>query len=444
MSTVTVSVVDQPDSFTMLREEEQFVMRSQRSLAVVLLPSSLSSLNGNLHTLFLPIVKAPSNDAEIFSTGALRSDAEKQWESFSIPSSQLLLWHVDGPSPVMSEHEITELDPSEFVLGFEPLLPRKRRLLKGIRDQIASSPAVTFLAILSIVLGYIVSMSSPLPIPAEKEAISAVVKILANTSHMTPSPIPVPSPSPVSYESVALARVPPSSLSTLAPTIELRPAAMLTPNTESLVRPRSSAPLKPTNDCTTPSYSLSLTTTKALSIFPPTVKSLSLPSSSTSAQALNTRLSSTLQDFFSANAVGKALYSDMKDLIDALDELLHVITSQASSALSLTFGAVDTLREHIHRGNRRARERARRIRSRGTQALHDAHGLAWARVELAQRRAKEIHARLNEEAAAVVERVQRSWDERVAERERRRVARKERRALRDRARANRRAARAAT
>jgi hypothetical protein len=73
----------------------------------------------------------------------LRAGAARQWEDQGVPPNQLLLWHLDSPSVVVSETEITALDPAEVVLGFEPLVPRKRRFLKALREQISAAPAVT-------------------------------------------------------------------------------------------------------------------------------------------------------------------------------------------------------------------------------------------------------------------------------------------------------------
>jgi hypothetical protein len=84
-----------------------------------------------------------SDPSEGFSLDLFRASIDKQWEELRNPTSQTLLWHVDSPTTVMNKEEITALDATEVSLGFEPLLPRRRRSLSLLGSQIAPGPAVT-------------------------------------------------------------------------------------------------------------------------------------------------------------------------------------------------------------------------------------------------------------------------------------------------------------
>lgn len=95
------------------------------------------------HSLYLPITQTLPAEIDNIATDSLRADAERQWNALQVPSSQLLLWHVDTPTPALSAKELSALDPGEVVLGFEPLLPRRNRAVQALRDQFASAPAVT-------------------------------------------------------------------------------------------------------------------------------------------------------------------------------------------------------------------------------------------------------------------------------------------------------------
>jgi hypothetical protein len=113
------------------------------SLAIVFLPSSLTSLPR--HTLFLPVIASPclEDDPAGFSKDYVQKSIQHNWEALGVPASRLLLSNVDSPSAILHEDEIDILEPSEVAFGFEPLLSLGKRSLKGVRDQVTSVPAMT-------------------------------------------------------------------------------------------------------------------------------------------------------------------------------------------------------------------------------------------------------------------------------------------------------------
>jgi hypothetical protein len=102
----------------------------------------------------------------------------------------------------------------------------------------------------------------------------------------------------------------------------------------------------------------------------------------------------------------------MKELLDALDALLRIITTQAHSKMSHTLKSADHIRERLRQRNRRAQDRARRFRERSEKTLREAHDRALNRVEVARKRAKELHARLGFEAQTVMKNMQKHLDAR--------------------------------
>jgi len=113
------------------------------SLAIVFLPSSLTSLPR--HTLFLPVIASPrlDDDPAGFSKDYVQKSTEHSWESLDVPASRLLLSNVESPSAILHEEEIDILEPTEVAFGFEPLLSHGKRSLRSVRDQVTSLPAMT-------------------------------------------------------------------------------------------------------------------------------------------------------------------------------------------------------------------------------------------------------------------------------------------------------------
>ncbi|KAI0313751.1 hypothetical protein OF83DRAFT_1140029 [Amylostereum chailletii] len=407
-----ISVADQTDTSQLPCAEDI------PSLAIVFLPSLLPSLPQ--HTLFLPVVVSPSVDLDPagFSEEVLREGVETQWDMMSVPSNQLLLWHVDSPSIVMSEAEVATLDPVEVFLGFEPLLRRRHRLLKSLRDQIAATPAMTIIAILSLVLGYIVSMTSPVSVssanvPTEKDAMAAVLRVFTNASNQ--SHVSVSSPvtmSPLRDISVALANLPPSTLSTYVPASPSNHEAVHTPVAASSqtpaqyvsVQPKADLPSSPSlipQSSTVLSLALPAAESKSLSKVQPAAKGVMASTPASDAlYSLSTRLTSSLSDIFNVKVLAGVLYADMKELLDALDELIQVIGTQAANAVSLSKSTTEGFREHIRRGNRRAQDRARMLREKGRRALLSVRGQAWGRMERARKSARSLKNAIGESFGA--------------------------------------------
>lgn len=120
-----------------------------KTLAVVFLPSALSSLPS--HTLYLPVFTSPSvpNDTAGLSRTFLRQAIEDKWQDLRAPLSQLLLVNEDYPSAVISEEEVDTLEPSEVVVGFRPLLPHGRKgvNMKALTGQLSSVSTMTMYAL---------------------------------------------------------------------------------------------------------------------------------------------------------------------------------------------------------------------------------------------------------------------------------------------------------
>ena len=114
----------------------------KQSLAIVFLPTYLPTLPP--HTLFLPVIAAASHDPAV---GGLdkheRQVYEQQWSIFKIPKKQ----HLFPRATVLTGDEVDRMEASEVVQAFTSLQPLRRKILRGIKNQVATTPALTMCVI---------------------------------------------------------------------------------------------------------------------------------------------------------------------------------------------------------------------------------------------------------------------------------------------------------
>jgi hypothetical protein len=134
---------------------------------------------------------------------------------------------------------------------------------------------------------------------------------------------------------------------------------------------------------------------KAVAVFQQTVEQATTTPTETSTlvrtkaetmYSLSTRLASSLSEMFNVKVLAGVLRADMKELLDALDELLRAINAQAAAALRITEGLRDKLR---HR-NQHAQQKARTIREKGEQVVSSLGERARSHVAHAQSRARAL------------------------------------------------------
>lgn len=330
------------------------------------------------------------------------------------------------------------MEASEVVQAFGSLQPLRRKIFRGIKNQVATTPALTVcvispklrfvlsdtvlysVAILSIVLGYIVSRFMPLPVtPATlvKKSDSMVsMKPAINlsehvaTSFVTPMSSAV-SLSPVKEISISIASPPPSSLSTV-PTnrrgskVESRKLDVrnepinvaITSGSKSLIISQQSPS----------SVSEVSIRSKAFAVFQQAMEQTTFrptkPASSISTQSrtealysLSTRLTSSLAEIFNVKALAGVLRADMKELLDALDELLQALSAQVASAVHATEG----LRDQLRRRNQHAQRKARMLREKGERMVSSLGKRARGHVARARSQARAMKDAISAEVATV-------------------------------------------
>ncbi|KAI9440052.1 hypothetical protein H4582DRAFT_1944710 [Lactarius indigo] len=388
-----VSVIDNMEAH---HESNTEPVLDKQSLAIVFLPTYRSSLPS--HTLFLPVIATTFHGLSVDERE--RQVYQQQWNIFNVPKKQLLF--PGTATTVLAVDEVGRVEASEVARAFEHLQPLRRKIFRGVKNQVTTTPAVTIMAILSIVLGYIVSSCSPLPVPAmtftEKTDPTSAVGLVVNFSEHSTPPFVTPISSAISITSlrdisVAIISTPPSDLST-TPTIRRgaeehndKPVNVaVASESRSLIVAQQS----PSSLSEIPIRS------KALAVFQQVVEQATpKPTEASTVTTKSKAETISLSEMFNVKVLAGVLRADMKELLDALDELLRALSAQAASAVRVTEG----LRDKLRRRNQYAQQKARAIREKGERVVSSLGERARGHVEQARSRARALKEVISAEVA---------------------------------------------
>jgi len=407
-----VPVIDNTEAQSVSNPEP---VLDKQSLAIVFLPTYLPSLPS--HTLFLPVIASASR--ELAADGLdehERQVYEQQWSIFKVPKKQHLFPRA---ATILAEIDINRMEVSEVVQAFEPFQPLRRKILRGIKNQVATTPALTIVAILSIVLGYVVSRFMPLPVAtapfAEKADSTSVIKPAVNFSEHLATSFVTPMSSALSVSSIrdvsvviaststsSLSTVPASRRGPLMGTEELRvhnDKPMNTPvasSSKSLIISQQSPSLKSEAPIRSKALAVFHQAIEQTSSVPTeTASSVTTRSRTEAMYSLSTRLASSLSEMFNVKVLAGVLRADMKELLDALDELLHALSAQVASAVHVTEG----LREQLRRRNQHAQQKARALREKGERIVSSLGERARDHVARARSQARALKDAISTEVA---------------------------------------------
>ncbi|KAI0303825.1 hypothetical protein B0F90DRAFT_1667194 [Multifurca ochricompacta] len=363
-----VSVIDNTEAQSILPQSNTEPVLDKQSLAIVFLPTYLSSLPP--HTLFLPVIASTSDELDTDDVDEdERQVYEQQWGILNIPKKQHLF---PNAACILAAEEVDCMEALQVAQAFETLQPLRRKIFRGIKNQVATTPAVTIVAILSIVLGYIVSRCSPLPAPAGtfsvKVELTSIIKPAVNLSEHMATPFVTSMSSDISISSVKDISVAVSSSSMSEVSIRSKALAVFQQAVESTMPP----PIE-------------------------TASSLATRSKTEAMYSLSTRLASSLAEMFNVRTLAGVLRADMKELVDALDDLLRALSAQAASAVRITEG----LRDKLRRRNQHAQQKARALREKGERMVSSLGERARGHVAQARSQARALKNAISAEVATV-------------------------------------------
>jgi len=272
-------------------------------------------------------------------------------------------------------------------------------------------------AILSIVLGYVVSRFMPLHVTpttlVKKNDSTVSMKPAINLSEHVATSFVTPMSSAVSLSSVKeiSISIAPSSLSTTptnrrGSTVESGKLDVRKDKPINVAVASGSKSLIVSQQ-PPPSVSEVSIRSKALAVFQHAMEQTTRPikpASSISTQSrteamysLSTRLTSSLAEIFNVKALAGVLRADMKELLDALDELLQALSAQVASAVHATEG----LRDQLRRRNQHAQRKARMLREKGERMVSSLGKRARGHVARARSQARAMKDAISAEVATV-------------------------------------------
>jgi hypothetical protein len=110
--------------------------------------------------------------------------------------------------------------------------------------------------------------------------------------------------------------------------------------------------------------------------------------------SLSIRLADSLSQIFDVKALTEVVRHDMKELSDALDELMIVIGKQTTAIMQESQGTSKVLRKRLEQRHGKAKARARELKDKGgqlgDQLLTYVRGEIKNRAELAKGKAREM------------------------------------------------------
>lgn len=359
------------------------------SLAVVFLPSdSLHALPE--HNLYLPIFVDDSADV-LGNDVNLRASAERTWKMLSVPSGKTLRLGGHIGSPMIFGSELGNTNSFRVHRALQRLVLRnKKQPVKTISDHLSCVPAVTIFALVSIVMSFAINtvFRPPEPTPVSICRVrgannpwgmmnTQVNNTLASQSTSTSQQGNALIASSLKDFALAIINPPSTALSIISQSSAFsasEPASPKTISCKDIQPPTHVAGTPPSTDIIL--RSAPVTTVPHILTKPTAVAGVTnkkehvVPSDST----LTIRMVDSVSEVIEATvkAALDAVHSDLKELIDAMDDLMRAIHGQTKKAMAKSANTAHSIREHVMYRNERARGKAREIKEKSEKLIQSA------------------------------------------------------------------------
>jgi len=401
------------------RPEKRRFQGVHPSLAIILLPSmSCASVR---HTSYLPVF-VPSDNASASSIdNDKRRQAAKGWSEGSIGPDALFSVMPDAAS-ILDINEVANLEASRVHNALGRLMIRandaKRRRAESLKEAQTARDSQFFR---SAVTGYeipifvnfgdanlilfrgLIAMVAILLVrlclPAKEVPTRVLTPSITNKSNPVASNGAAVIPS--SLKDFALAVFNPVHLSA-TPAISLAKQGRSTGSASTDTKTKEpdggdgklmtwSERVKSSKELCASSLSFEARSKKALSLIVP---QHAIAQTEEPPSALSIRLADSLSQIFNVKALSEVVQHDMKELSDAMDQLMIAIGKQKVSILGESKGTSKILRERLEQRHGKAKARARRLKDMGGQLggqlLSYVGGEIKSRADLAKGRAREM------------------------------------------------------
>ncbi|KAJ6494806.1 hypothetical protein C8R47DRAFT_1117296 [Mycena vitilis] len=390
------------------------------SLAIVSLPSSIPRLPK--HTLYLPVLFPGTDNHPEHDSQACQS-----WTLLDIPAVRTLRLIKDSESQIVVDSVETRkmVDPQLVYRELCPLLSPQAKKPFGVLEQLRPVHAVTFVALLSLIVGFTVNTVFRLPSMAPPPTVAPVVpahttpstlwNMFGTTSNSSVAPLATDSPTgnmaimPSTLKDFALAVFNPAATTTFLQ-VGSTSAAPSTPSGAC----RSGSTGSPVAECKLmtgpekakstkdvilrPSTALSNSPSSKAPVHTPSVggnmgKVSALPiDKSAPVTSLSLKLVDSLSEVVDSTmkALEEVVGRDFKELMGALDDLMRAIGRQAAMIATDSKSRAQILRERLQYRNERAKGKARELKEMGEQFVSRAGERLKARAEIAKTRAHSL------------------------------------------------------
>ncbi|KAJ3562310.1 hypothetical protein NP233_g9654 [Leucocoprinus birnbaumii] len=399
------------------------VMRA--SLAIVYLPAATLPVL-SLHNAYLPVLVPVVPTSSDQASSVLRHAAEDDWELLGVPASRTVYLNSDK-TPIMNADALSRLEPWKAFEVIRNVLDSPAQQIKPASENGHPARAVTLFALVSIMMGVAFNTAFHSPVPVGP---TGTVRIPGNNTWGITNPLNRTLAMPVAGTGTALATSSSRdfSLSVLSPGItslsvnapqvnSLSITSRINSLSVSNSHPSSLSPIYtptslaepgpsrlPISDAPQASSSkdvlLRPTASTSLSEVNPQPTVLSVTRTEkkraradfTTPNALSLRFTNSLTEAMDIGAKiftnAARLENGVKDLVDAMDDLMNSIQAQTQTVVTQSKGKARALGEEVISRNDRARGRAKELRKKGEELLNSASVQFFERKEIAKQRAR--------------------------------------------------------
>ncbi|KAK0469795.1 uncharacterized protein EV420DRAFT_1496579 [Desarmillaria tabescens] len=370
------------------------ISSNRPSLGIIYLPCTPFSFLP-VHTFHLPVA-APLPGEDGVDLDAL-DRAESAWSELRIPAEKVLHVQKGLRSPVLCMEEISRLHAVDVYNGIRQITAKKRPG-KGLSEHFTSVHAVTFFALLSLIVGFTVntalSSSVTTPTPTARTHIPTPFwNVFTNQS------------SSLSLRSsTSIAVVPQSASLSLYNRGSTAISASSSPSAGRVAQTADSTPANspkdPSDDCDCKPLSWSermglskdVVIRSPAPVARPIVAPKELSKSAESFTSLSIRAVDSLSHILDSTmrALIEVVQHDLKELMEAIDELSRAIRRQTDTIFYKSRSTSQVVREAVKHRHERAKDKAKELKEIGGQLISYAGNSLIGRTRVARQKAHQL------------------------------------------------------
>ncbi|KAG6885668.1 hypothetical protein C0993_011432 [Termitomyces sp. T159_Od127] len=366
------------------------------SLAVVYLPLTMHTPVAIDHTLYLPVLVS----SLFIESGVSQDIAQKDWDALSIPGDKIAHLTPNTEFPIFNGSDTEGILDVRAHRLLQRLLPvAKKRPAKVLSDHISPAQAVTFFALMSLIVGFAMNTAfrkstTPTPtVTTTSTPVSTFWGIFGPVNHtsITTTTARVNTPIITTNKEFSLSIFNPGTTSlSLTTDIQLTKASS------------SAAPAIVASHCKFPTWTDKVKSAKDIIVRPviqlsaetgPS-KTVAAPFTKTSRSVSKTATLGlaveSLSQVFDDRVAHLRNEYRVDELIDSLDDLARAIRRQTLHRVNKGKGKAKQIRDQVQSRHERARGKAKELKKKGEEIIYLASSEFVEKTNLAKKRARDI------------------------------------------------------